>query len=105
DVLVTSGLGQRFPAGYRVGVISSIVHDSGKPFANVLVEPSARIDRSRNLLLVFEDRPAIAINNGGTVQVPVAAQASSDTGDGNAPAEERPDDAPAEALRPAGEDD
>lgn len=56
DVLVTSGLGQRFPAGYKVGVISSVVHDSGKPFADVLVDPSARIDRSRNLLLVFEER-------------------------------------------------
>lgn len=58
DELVTSGLGQRFPAGYPVGVISSIVHDPGKPFADVLVQPTAQIDRSRNLLLVFGEQPA-----------------------------------------------
>ncbi len=53
DILVTSGLGQRFPAGYRVGVISSIVHDPGQPFVTVTVEPTAQLDSSRNLLLVF----------------------------------------------------
>jgi len=56
DVLVTSGLGDRFPAGYPVGVVSRVLRDPGKPFADVLVEPTARIDRSRNLLLVFENR-------------------------------------------------
>ena len=53
DVLVTSGLGQRFPAGYRVGVITSIVRDPGQPFARVTVVPTAKLDSSRNLLLVF----------------------------------------------------
>lgn len=55
DELVTSGLGQRFPAGYPVGVITSIYHDPGKPFADVIATPAAQIDRSRNLLLVFEN--------------------------------------------------
>jgi rod shape-determining protein MreC len=53
DILVTSGLGQRFPAGYPVGVISSIVRDPGQPFAQVTVLPMAQPDKSRNLLLVF----------------------------------------------------
>jgi rod shape-determining protein MreC len=53
DVLVTSGLGQRFPAGYRVGVITSIVHDPGQPFVTVTVEPTAQLNTSRDLLLVF----------------------------------------------------
>lgn len=53
DVLVTSGLGQRFPVGYPVGVISSIIHDGGQPFAIVTVLPTAQLDKSRNLLLVF----------------------------------------------------
>ncbi len=53
DLLVTSGLGQRFPAGYRVGVITNIVRDPGQPFVSVTVEPTAQLDRSRNLLLVF----------------------------------------------------
>ncbi len=53
DLLVTSGLGRRFPPGYPVGEITSIVHDPGQPFAMVKVTPTAQIDRSRNLLLVF----------------------------------------------------
>jgi rod shape-determining protein MreC len=53
DMLVTSGLGQRFPAGYRVGVITKIIRDPGQPFAQVTVTPTAQLDRSRNLLLVF----------------------------------------------------
>lgn len=60
DLLVTSGLGQKFPPGYPVGVVTSIYHDPGKPFADVIATPTAQIDRSRNLLLVFENRaPAI----------------------------------------------
>ncbi len=53
DMLVTSGLGQRFPAGYKVGVITRIVRDPGQPFARVSVAPTAQLDSSRNLLLVF----------------------------------------------------
>ena len=53
DVLETSGLGQRFPAGYPVGMITSVVHDPGQPFAIVKVSPTAQLDRSRNVLLVF----------------------------------------------------
>lgn len=56
DELVTSGLGQRFPPGYPVGVVTSIFHDPGKPFADVIATPTAQIDRSRNLLLVFENQ-------------------------------------------------
>ena len=56
DQLVTSGLGARFPAGYPVGVVSSVTNDPGKPFATVVVTPTAQIDRSRNLLLVFDSR-------------------------------------------------
>jgi len=53
DELVTSGFGQRFPVGYPVGVVASVVHDPGEPFAIVTVEPTAQLDRSRNVLLVF----------------------------------------------------
>ena len=54
DVLVTSGFGGRFPAGYPVGVVSIVVHDPGEPFATVTIEPTAQLDRSRNVLLVFK---------------------------------------------------
>ncbi len=53
DLLVTSGLGGRFPAGYPVAVVSNVYRDPGKAFANIFATPSAALDRSRHVLLVF----------------------------------------------------
>lgn len=59
DLLVSSGLGGRFPVGYPVAVVSAVVRDPGEPFARVLATPSAALDRSRHVLLVFTpNRPA-----------------------------------------------
>ena len=58
DVLVTSGLGGRFPAGYPVGRVVSIDRDRGRPFATVMVQPSARLERNREVLLVWPAQPA-----------------------------------------------
>ncbi len=53
DLLVTSGLGGRFPVGYPVAVVSEVERDPGQPFARVRARPSAALDRSRHVLLVF----------------------------------------------------
>jgi rod shape-determining protein MreC len=53
DLLVTSGLGRRFPSGYPVGHIISVERDRGRPFASVKVEPTARLERNREVLLVW----------------------------------------------------
>jgi rod shape-determining protein MreC len=58
DLLVTSGLGGRFPIGYPVAVVSSVERDPGEAFARVTASPSAALDRSRHVLLVFTARPA-----------------------------------------------
>lgn len=59
DLLISSGLGGRFPVGYPVGVVDSVEYESGKPFATVSALPSALLDRSRYVLLVFtEDKLA-----------------------------------------------
>ncbi|MBP8237511.1 MAG: rod shape-determining protein MreC, partial [Pseudomonas sp.] len=55
DLLVSSGLGQRFPAGYHVAMVSEVIHDSGQPFAIVRAVPTAMLNRSRYMLLVFTD--------------------------------------------------
>lgn len=52
DLLVTSGLGGRFPQGYPVAQVTEVNFDPGAPFARVSAEPSARLDRSRQVLLV-----------------------------------------------------
>ncbi|WP_028240263.1 rod shape-determining protein MreC [Stutzerimonas azotifigens] len=56
DLLVSSGLGQRFPSGYPVATVKEVIHDSGQPFAIVRAVPTAALNRSRYLLLVFTDR-------------------------------------------------
>ena len=55
DLLVSSGMGQRFPAGYPVAQVIEVIHDSGQPFAIVRAVPTASLNRSRYMLLVFTD--------------------------------------------------
>jgi rod shape-determining protein MreC len=57
DLLVSSGLGGRFPRGYPVGTVESVLVVSSQSFAQITVRPSAQLDRSRHVLLVFENRP------------------------------------------------
>jgi rod shape-determining protein MreC len=54
DLLVTSGLGGRFPRGYPVGVVDSVVVDNNSNFAEIFVRPSAALDRSRHVLVVLD---------------------------------------------------
>jgi len=60
DLLVTSGLGGRFPEGYPVAVVKEVERDPGETFARVLAVPSAALDRTRHVLLVFTSRPSRA---------------------------------------------
>ena len=53
DLLVSSGLGQRFPVGYPVAEVESVIQDSSRPFATVNLKPKAQLNRSRHVLLVF----------------------------------------------------
>lgn len=55
DKLVSSGLGGRFPEGYPVGEVTELIKHSGQNFIEVKVKPSANIDRSRHLLLVYSE--------------------------------------------------
>lgn len=53
DVLVTSGLGKRFPSGYPVGKVIFIDKNPALPFAKIIVEPMAKINQVREVLLVW----------------------------------------------------
>nr|WP_071872810.1 rod shape-determining protein MreC [Atopomonas hussainii] len=55
DLLVSSGLGQRFPAGYPVATVTEVRNDPSQAFAVINAEPTAKLNRSRYLLLVFND--------------------------------------------------
>jgi rod shape-determining protein MreC len=52
DELVTSGLGGRFPADYPVATVISITKDLTHGFVTVLAKPLARLDSSREVLVV-----------------------------------------------------
>ena len=52
DVLVTSGLGQRFPAGFPVGQVVALRPDDSRAFLVGDVRPAAQLDRGRDVLLL-----------------------------------------------------
>ena len=53
DLLVTSGLGGGFPAGYPVGTVAEVKRDPAQSLADVDVRPAAALDRSREVMLVW----------------------------------------------------
>lgn len=55
DVLVSSGLGGRFPVDFPVATVSKVRRPAGKPFATVYAQPAAELDRSHEILLVWQD--------------------------------------------------
>jgi len=52
DELVTSGLGGRFPPDYPVARVTAISEDKVRGFVSVLAEPKARLDSSREVLVI-----------------------------------------------------
>ena len=53
DLLVTSGLGGRFPVGYPVGAVIAVDFPQGTAFADIKVEPAANLATSREVMLVL----------------------------------------------------
>ncbi|MCR8913633.1 rod shape-determining protein MreC [Marinobacter panjinensis] len=53
DLLVSSGLGGRFPKGYPVAEVDRIVKEPGEPFVKIEATPLAELNKSRLLLVVF----------------------------------------------------
>jgi rod shape-determining protein MreC len=53
DLLVTSGLGGVFPAGYPVARVAEVHRDAIQPLAQVRAVPLAHIDRDREVALVW----------------------------------------------------
>ena len=55
DLLVSSGLGNRFPEGYPVARVMKVIKDDGQSYATVTAQPLAALDRIRYLLLIWPD--------------------------------------------------
>ncbi|MEE9423746.1 MAG: rod shape-determining protein MreC [Methylococcales bacterium] len=62
DLLVTSGLGGKFPSGYPVATIDKVTTQPDKPFLKITANASAHLNRSRELLIVWSDQTPVAID-------------------------------------------
>lgn len=60
DLLVSSGLGGRFPPGYPVGEIFDVRRTTGEHFMEASAYPSARLNQGRQALLVWSSEPIVA---------------------------------------------
>ncbi|MCG8392938.1 MAG: rod shape-determining protein MreC [Pseudomonadales bacterium] len=60
DLLVSTGLGQRYPRGYPVARVTDIRHQSGAAFADITAQPTARLDRASHVLLVQSTEAPLA---------------------------------------------
>jgi rod shape-determining protein MreC len=70
DLLVTSGLGQRFPSGYPVAEIARYQFAPGASFAEVLVKPLSRLQTLDHVLLVFDSAEHLTLDSAVEAVVP-----------------------------------
>ncbi len=62
DLLVSSGLGGVFPAGYPVATVTKVDKGVAQTLAAISAEPAARLDRDREVLLIWTDEPPIDVD-------------------------------------------
>lgn len=62
DLFTSSGLDGRYPEGYPVGIVKTIQHTTGGQFAAIEITPSARLNSSQQVLLVWpQKKPTIDV--------------------------------------------
>lgn len=61
DLIVTSGLGDRFPGGYPVAEVTNIDREEGLTFAAIEARPLAALDRGREVLLIIAPESEILL--------------------------------------------
>lgn len=75
DLVVSSGLDHRFPAGYPVGEVVEVALETSEPFATIRVRPAAHVARVREVLLVW---PKPVLPEGAEDELPAAVSAASE---------------------------
>lgn len=58
DVFITSGLGDHYPEGYPVGTVYSVAQDPANQFATIYLQPTAHLNSSRQVLLIWYQKNA-----------------------------------------------
>ncbi len=62
DLIITSGLGGKFPTGYPVASIEEVIVQPDKPFLKITAGTSAHLNRSRELMIVWSDQTPLALD-------------------------------------------
>lgn len=99
DLLVTSGLGGVFPAGYPVAVVTGIKRDPVLLLAQVRAQPLATLTRDREVMLLWfdENHPAAPTRKEQIDTLP-ERDAAKDPGPAQKPAAATPAPAPASSA-------
>lgn len=71
DLLTSSGLGGRFPAGYPVGEIHELHHPGDESFMEAVAYPRAKLHQGRQALLVWSQRAAGSDGDEAPIEVPI----------------------------------
>lgn len=56
DLLVTSGMGKGFPAGYPVAKVTEVISDRNNAFVEIRATPMAKLNHNKEVLLVWPGR-------------------------------------------------
>lgn len=98
DLVVSSSLGGRFPAGYPVARVESVQHTPGGHFKEAIATPAGRVGQGRQALLVWSERPVIDAAQAGEA---AAAEAQAAAAAAVVTATPPPPERPAQAKPPA----
>lgn len=70
DVLISSGLGGTFPAGYPVAIVSSVRSNPGQAFLEINAKPIALLNRIREVLVVKTQKPLAGLTTEAATSEP-----------------------------------
>lgn len=71
DLLVTSGLGGKYPEGYPVSRVVLVRTDESREFSTIYSQPVAQIDRLRYMLLLSKEEAVKPVSTRSNNKVPV----------------------------------
>ncbi|MEW8025717.1 MAG: rod shape-determining protein MreC [Candidatus Thiodiazotropha sp.] len=81
DLLTTSGMGGSFPPGYPVAEVIDVRREPGQPFASVIAQTTAHLDRIREVLLVWTLDPDIVADSMPTEEEETLPASTAPTGE------------------------
>lgn len=83
DLLVTSGRGGAFPAGYPVAVVDAVTRIPQEPFASVTARPVAALNQVREVMLIWpsDDESGEQQSAGQNPDEPAGSDSGGETGE------------------------